>query len=79
MLEPAAGLKIRQEYFDGIAFNAETGLSADLDKAAFRMLAVVVENTVVREADLLGILPSPGTKEGSPTAAHKVLSQLVKL
>ena len=31
------------------------------------------------EADLLGILPSLGTKKGSPTAAHKVLSQLVKL
>lgn len=41
MLEPAAGLKIRQEYFGGIAFNVETGLSADLDKAAFRMLATV--------------------------------------
>ena len=43
------------------------------------MLAVVVENGVVREADLLGIFPAPGTKKSSPTAARKVLSQLVKL
>ncbi len=43
------------------------------------MLAVVVENGVVREADLLGILPSFGTKQLSATAARTVLNQLVKL
>jgi hypothetical protein len=31
------------------------------------------------EADLLGILPFLGMKKGSPTAARKVISQLVKL
>lgn len=77
ILESAADLKLRREYFGGIAFHTDTGLSADLDRAAFQMLAVIKENGPVCEADLLGVLPALGIKNCNPPAANRVLNRLV--
>lgn len=79
MLKPAAGLRLRKEHFGGIAFNAENGISADLDRAAFRMLATVVKGGAVQEEDLLENLSLPDKKGNNRTAARSVLDELVEL
>ena len=79
MLEPAAGLRLRKEHFGGIAFNAENGISADLDRAAFRMLATVVREGAVQEEDLPENLLLPGEKSNNRIAARSVLDELVEL
>ncbi len=77
LLQPTPALKLRREYFGGIALDAETGLSADLDRAAFQILAVVAENGLISRADLLGTLSHLGIDD--PEGALEVLDDLVEL
>ncbi|MBE0447211.1 MAG: radical SAM protein [Actinobacteria bacterium] len=80
LLSLADSVRLRREYFGGIAFDTSTGTTVDVDKAAFNMLSIISINSAVSQEDLIKILRSTGLVSGKNSkAATKVIKRFLEL